>query len=127
MQSHPSRPKPASASRSSTTPWQRWYSSQAWRKAAKAFLAEPENVLCAWCRPRITRATQVHHEPEHHGNFAAFWDRSRWVPLCHGCHSARTRVASGRSKDATRVALHSIQTTSGTGHDPGFNFAVTRA
>jgi 5-methylcytosine-specific restriction enzyme A len=85
-----------SSSRRSTTRYQSWYGSQRWRKAAKAFLAEPENVLCAWCRPRLTRATQVHHEPDHGGDEGRFWDRSTWVPLCHGCHSGQTR--SGRVK-----------------------------
>jgi hypothetical protein len=53
----------------------RLYSMNSWKVTAKRWLeAHP---LCVYCkeRGRITPATEVHHEPDHGGDWGKFWDR----------------------------------------------------
>ena len=79
--------------RSSTTRWQKLYSSHRWRKASEDFRASPEGCLCLNCKThgRIVATECVDHDPPHNGVEAAFWNRSTWVPLCWPCHSSKTR------------------------------------
>ena len=63
----------------------------AWRKARKAYLdAHP---LCAECmrQGRYVKATDVDHIVPHRGDRKLFWDTGNWQPLCHRCHSEKTR------------------------------------
>jgi 5-methylcytosine-specific restriction protein A len=70
----------------------RLYSMNSWKLAAKRWLeAHP---LCIYCRERgrITPATEVHHEPDHGGDWEKFWDRTTWRPACRPCHSRITQA-----------------------------------
>ena len=63
----------------------------AWRKARKRYLEA--NPLCVSClkEGRYVRATDVDHIQPHRGDAVLFWDESNWQPLCHSCHSQKTR------------------------------------
>jgi 5-methylcytosine-specific restriction protein A len=63
-----------------------------WRKAAKAFLALPENALCRVCRVAGVRvaATVVDHVVPHRGDERLFWDVTNWQPVCAPCHNRKT-------------------------------------
>lgn len=62
-----------------------------WNKARKRFLKK--HPLCAECakQGRYVTATDVDHIVPHRGDPALFWDENNWQPLCHRCHSAKTR------------------------------------
>lgn len=65
----------------------RGYSSK-WRRESKAFLALPENRLCACGCGRI--ADCVDHKVPHRGDMKLFWDRKNWQPLASSpCHASR--------------------------------------
>lgn len=63
-----------------------------WQQARAAFLARPENALCARCQTKgkLTPATVVDHIKSHHGDQVLFWDRNNWQPLCKICHDIKT-------------------------------------
>ena len=75
-----------------------------WQRERKAFLAQPENVLCVMCKAegRITAATVVDHKDAHRGDMEVFWDRSRWQPLCKPHHDGAKQALekSGRVQQA---------------------------
>jgi 5-methylcytosine-specific restriction endonuclease McrA len=85
---------PARQSRSSTTRWQKLYSSQRWRKASKRFLSRPENALCRPCKAQglIVPSKATDHIRDHHGDEALFWSEANWQPICASCHSSKTRT-----------------------------------
>lgn len=59
-----------------------------WEEAAKAFLARPENRLCACgCGQR---ADVVDHKTPHKGDQRLFWDRRNWRPMHRDCHNAKS-------------------------------------
>ena len=59
-----------------------------WQQAAKAFLAMPENRLCACGCGRA--ADMVDHIKPHRGDMRLFWDRTNWQPMASSpCHSSR--------------------------------------
>ncbi len=60
-----------------------------WQRAAKEFLAEPENQVCKLCGCAI--ATQVDHIIPHRGDPKLFWDRNNCQGACRPCHSRKTR------------------------------------
>lgn len=68
-----------------------------WRKARRAFLSRPENVLCRSCasRGRMVEAECVDHVEPHKGDPVLFWDQTNWQPLCHACHSTKTAAEDG--------------------------------
>jgi len=72
----------------------RWYDTTRWRRAAKAFLADPDNALCALCQKigRDTPATIVDHKKPHKGDYGLFWDQENWQGVCAPCHSAAKRM-----------------------------------
>jgi 5-methylcytosine-specific restriction protein A len=64
--------------------------SREWRKERAAFLyCFPRCLACG--RP----ASVVDHLIPHRGVEAAFWDRTRWQPLCASCHSRKTAMLDG--------------------------------
>jgi len=66
---------------------QRGYDSK-WRRESKAFLARPENRLCACGCGRT--ADMVDHKVPHRGDMKLFWDRNNWQPMaCIPCHVSR--------------------------------------
>ena len=66
---------------------QRGYDSK-WERAAKQFLAQPQNRLCACGCGRV--ADMVDHVIPHRGDMKLFWDRTNWQPLASSpCHSSR--------------------------------------
>lgn len=61
-----------------------------WQREAKLFLVE--HVWCCLCPPWTkTTATEVDHIIPHEGDYARFWDRSNWQPVCKPCHSSKTK------------------------------------
>ena len=62
-----------------------------WNRARKRFLKK--NPLCVECMKegRYVKATDVDHIKAHRGDPVLFWDESNWQPLCHSCHSKKTR------------------------------------
>jgi 5-methylcytosine-specific restriction protein A len=63
-----------------------------WRRASKAFLREPENILCIDCKAegKEVFATEVDHEIPHRGDQELFWDQTNWRPRCKVHHSRKT-------------------------------------
>jgi 5-methylcytosine-specific restriction protein A len=72
-----------------------------WQREAKAFLREPENVLCRMCSEEgfVVVARVVDHRIPHRGDQALFWDRLNWQPLCKSHHSGAKQAEekSGRT------------------------------
>ena len=58
-----------------------------WRRESKAFLALPENRLCACGCGQL--ADMVDHKVAHKGDRHLFWDRSNWQPMARGCNSRK--------------------------------------
>jgi 5-methylcytosine-specific restriction endonuclease McrA len=71
---------------------QRGYT-QAWARAAKAFLALPENRLCACGCGRIAQV--VDRRAAHKSDLHLFWDRSNWQPMSLPCNSAKASRDEG--------------------------------
>lgn len=69
-----------------------WYSQKPWRDCRAAFLAIPENVLCADClKHGIRTPTQeVHHVKDRVEFPDLALDHANLVGLCKRCHSRRT-------------------------------------
>lgn len=63
-----------------------------WRKWSRAFLARPENALCAICRRagRRSASTVVDHIEPHRGDPEKFWDATNWQGVCAPCHNRKT-------------------------------------
>ena len=76
-----------------------------WQQARAAFLAIPENVLCRFCerQGRVTPATVVDHIEPHKGDWALFWDRGNWQPLCKRCHDGTKQAQEKGGKAAIGV------------------------
>lgn len=59
-----------------------------WQHESRAFLALPENRLCACGCGRA--ANMVDHIKPHRGDMRLFWDRTNWQPMaaspCHNSH-----------------------------------------
>lgn len=68
------------------------YRSPRWKLARRAFLkAHP---YCAHCGKA---ANTVDHAAGHSGDWLSrFWDASRWVAMCHSCHSRKTLLVDAR-------------------------------
>lgn len=58
-----------------------------WSKESKAFLARPENRLCACGCGQV--ADMVDHRIAHKGDMRLFWDRSNWQPMNRRCNSRK--------------------------------------
>ena len=67
--------------------------SAAWRKASAAFLREPGNETCAYCR--AAPATCVDHRRAHKGDYGLFWSRANWAPACMSCNRAKAIALEG--------------------------------
>jgi 5-methylcytosine-specific restriction endonuclease McrA len=77
----------AEADKRRPTASQRGYDSK-WQREGKAFLARPENRLCACGCGRT--ADMVDHIKPHRGDMKLFWSRSNWQPLASSpCHNSR--------------------------------------
>lgn len=69
----------------------------AWAKASKAFLARPENRLCACGCGRV--ADMVDHRIAHKGDPRLFWAESNWqamASICNRRKAVREEGAFGR-------------------------------
>jgi 5-methylcytosine-specific restriction endonuclease McrA len=76
----------ANYDRNRPTARQRGYGTR-WQCASKAFLAQPENRLCACGCGRV--ADMVDHIKPHRGDMRLFWDRTNWQPMASSpCHSS---------------------------------------
>jgi 5-methylcytosine-specific restriction protein A len=85
----------AEADKRRPTAQQRGYDSK-WRKESRAFLARPENRLCACGCGRI--ADCVDHIIPHRGDRKLFWDRANWQPLASSpCHASRKQSLERQS------------------------------
>jgi 5-methylcytosine-specific restriction enzyme A len=81
------RASKAAHDRNRLTARQRGYDSK-WERAAKQFLAQPQNRLCACGCGRV--ADMVDHIKPHRGDMGLFWNRSNWQPMAGSpCHSSR--------------------------------------
>ena len=80
---------PATPSRGNAA--QRGYDHR-WRRASKAWLALPENLLCIDCTAegREGLAEVVDHQIPHRGDMELFWDESNWRPRCKRHHDRKT-------------------------------------
>jgi len=58
-----------------------------WQRESKAFLALPENRLCACGCGKP--AEMVDHRIAHKGDARLFWDRSNWQPMTRACNSRK--------------------------------------
>jgi 5-methylcytosine-specific restriction protein A len=75
-----------------------------WQRERKAFLDQPENVLCVMCKAedRVTAATVVDHKVKHEGNEALMWDQANWQPLCKPHHESDKQMAEKSGDERTR-------------------------
>jgi 5-methylcytosine-specific restriction endonuclease McrA len=66
-----------------------------WQRESKAYLARPENRLCACGCGRV--ANMVDHIIPHRGDMKLFWSRSNWQPLASSpCHNSRKQSQESR-------------------------------
>ena len=67
-----------------------FYNSTRWKKLRAAFLAKPENMLCAKCKAqgRDELATVVHHVKERLDFPALAYSMSNLQGLCKPCHTS---------------------------------------
>lgn len=67
-----------------------------WKRESKAFLARPENRLCACGCGRA--ANMVDHIIPHKGDRKLFWSQSNWQPLASSpCHNSRKQSQERRA------------------------------
>ncbi len=66
-----------------------------WKDAKAIFLRS--NPLCVDCNSRgiLTAAKAVDHKVPHKGDYALFWDRDNWQPMCGSCHNRKTAREDG--------------------------------
>lgn len=83
----------AEAERARPSAQARGYDSK-WRRASKAFLAEPHNRLCVCGCGGLSE--MVDHKTPHRGDMKLFWDRKNWQPMTRSCHSRKTAASDGR-------------------------------
>ena len=66
-----------------------------WQRESKAFLALPQNKLCACGCGRA--ANMVDHIIPHRGDRKLFWDRANWQPMASvPCHVSKKQAAERR-------------------------------
>lgn len=70
----------------------KWYKRAQWLRLRASILAE--SPLCVDCfgRGRYEPATDVDHIEPHRGVWEQFINRENLQPLCHRCHSRKTRA-----------------------------------
>lgn len=74
-----------------------------WKRESKAFLALPENRLCACGCGRV--ADMVDHIKPHRGDKRLFWSRSNWQPLASSpCHSSRKQSIEKRQENSCGIS-----------------------
>jgi 5-methylcytosine-specific restriction protein A len=71
-----------------------------WQIASRAFLARPENRICAICQRVAAECTD--HIIPHGGDPVLFWDVANWQPACIRCNS-RKGNKDGTSRTATQA------------------------
>jgi 5-methylcytosine-specific restriction endonuclease McrA len=64
-----------------------------WREYSRAFLAEPGNQICVYCRTE--RATVVDHVRAHKGEPRLFWSRRNHAASCVRCNSQKAAATEG--------------------------------
>ncbi|MBL4837383.1 MAG: HNH endonuclease [Kordiimonadaceae bacterium] len=64
-----------------------------WQKASAAFLAVPDNALCACGCNKLS--TVVDHKTPHRGDMVLFWDRDNWQGMAKPCHDSKTAKEDG--------------------------------
>lgn len=75
---------------------ERGYGSK-WRREREAFLARPENRLCACGCGRV--ADVVDHIILHRGDNKLFWDRKNWQPMAASpCHASKKQREEARGR-----------------------------
>lgn len=76
-----------------------------WQRESQAFLARPENRLCACGCGQP--ATVVDHRIPHRGDLKLFWSRSNWQPLAKVCHD-RDKQREERIGYNTKVGIDGL-------------------
>lgn len=76
--------RPSSRERGYTTEWQ---------KERAAFLARPENRLCACGCGQV--ANVVDHIIPHKGDMKLFWNRNNWQPMHSSCNTRKAIASEG--------------------------------
>ena len=81
-------PRPSARQRGYTTKWD---------EARKSFLAKHPRCECPDHKDRADapKADVVDHITPHKGDPALFWQRSNWMAMNRGCHSAKTARQDG--------------------------------
>jgi 5-methylcytosine-specific restriction protein A len=66
-----------------------------WQRERAAFLARPENALCAMCKAegKTTLSTVVDHKIPHRGDPVLMWDQANWAGLCKPHHDSDKQMA----------------------------------
>jgi 5-methylcytosine-specific restriction endonuclease McrA len=75
----------------------KWYKTKLWLDLRNVQLSR--KPLCEWCHPRITVATEVHHDIPHRGVWSLFNDPDNLVSLCKRCHDSRAQALEKRGYD----------------------------
>jgi 5-methylcytosine-specific restriction enzyme A len=87
----------AEADKRRPTAHARGYDSK-WKRESKAFLAQPQNHLCACGCGRV--ANMVDHIIPHRGDMKLFWSRSNWQPMAMSpCHTSRKQSIERRTNN----------------------------
>jgi 5-methylcytosine-specific restriction protein A len=69
-----------------------------WQRESNAYLAQPENRLCACACGRV--ADMVDHIIPHRGDMKLFWRRSNWQPMAASpCHNSRKQSLERRNSN----------------------------
>lgn len=83
---------------------ERGYDSK-WERESKAYLAAPENRMCACGCGRV--ADMVDHKIAPKGDQKLFWNRSNWQPMARACNTRkaiRTEGGFGKRGRAGRLS-----------------------
>lgn len=78
-----------------------------WQRERKAFLSQPENVLCVMCKAegRITAATVVDHKVAHKGDADLMWDQGNWQALCKSHHDGAKQALEKSGRVIREIGL----------------------
>lgn len=85
---------------------ERGYSSK-WERESKAFLALPENRMCACGCGRVAEC--VDHIIAHKGDQRLFWSRTNWRPMALACNSRKNALFEGGFGRIARTSFHHTQ------------------
>ncbi|TIR00842.1 HNH endonuclease [Mesorhizobium sp.] len=81
---------------SNAAPWRRWYKTERWRKLRERillrdmYICQKTGVLLSGKHP-APNSPVIHHDKEHRGNEALFWDEDNLVSVSKQWHDSEAQ------------------------------------